>query len=290
MVCFALAFLLLIDCQPERDAIDMSLAFIGRLQAENLTAGTPVTMTSLDREWSMQNGAEFRLRFGPYVVSGSLTRNQIRSFKYFDEDRQSTLTCAVQGLDIGVLRDKVERVYACTKSPGRIMSLIRPRLSPFSDDNGEMWTTSAHIELSGLRLWGGLSLTFDRKGRLVEYFASYVPKPPAEMAVEKSFDEACNIASAAAMDYVHKLNSVNPPAVTVNEEYSTAHPVLWTPSRPLGGNELEPKYRAIRDADSCLAVYAIVFDGVNTRTGQSGPAVRVMVDAKTGAVISCGGP
>lgn len=290
MVCFALIFAIgtqLVQVPPE---VALSLRFINSLLSNDLTPVRSAVASDFDASKSDLTRGDFYVRIGSYSVSGNVARNQISHFSYFPSSASEEPSGGAVELTVSVLKSRMENVLSHANLPGRVIEVRNVRSSDSTGYAEGSLTANATIELAGYPLWGGPYFRFDRAGRLIGFSASYPPNPPAEVSIVTSFEEACNIASAAAMDYMRRTRAMDTPAVTINEEYTKNHPVLWQPSRPQRGNELEPKYRAIRDADSCLAVYAIVFDGVNTRTGKSGPAVRVMVDAKTGAVISCGGP
>ncbi|GMV87453.1 MAG: hypothetical protein AMXMBFR81_03840 [Chthonomonas sp.] len=184
---------------------------------------------------------------------------------------------------------RINKVRTFAKLPGLATHLSKTRSDVGSGHAEGALTTNARIELAGYQLYGGPFFRFDRAGRLLNFASLYVPKPPAEIKVTKTFEEAREAAVAAAMPFVRSMRAGSPVMLEVNEQYTRQHPVLWQPS-PRIGETLAPEYQAIRDADSCLAVYAIVLDSVNQETGRGGPAARVMVDAHTGTVISCGGP
>ncbi len=270
-------------------AAQVAMRFVNNLSAHELSPGRTVSLSDYDAANSDLTRRLFYVRIGPYAVGGNAATGQIHHFTYMPDRAEADPPDQVLDLTTDTLQPRATIVHSLANLGGSLSELVKLRSGIGSRAAEGSVEVNGRVSLAGYQLWGGQLYRFDRAGRLLNFASFYVPKAPAEIKVTKTFEEAREAAVAAAMPFVQSMRAGRPVMLEVNEQYTRRHPVLWQPS-PRFGETLAPEYQAIRDADSCLAVYAIVLDSVNQETGRGGPAARVMVDAHTGTVISCGGP
>lgn len=270
-------------------AAQVAMRFLNNLSAHELSPGRTVSLSDYDLANSDLTRRRFYVRIGPFAVGGNAATGQIHHFTYMPDRAEDVPPDQVLELTTDILHPRAKIIHNLSNLGGSMSELVKLRSSTGSGAAEGSVEVNGRISLAGYQLWGGQLYRFDRAGRLLNFASLSVPKPPAEIRVTKTFEEAREAAVAAAMPFVRSMRAGRPVMLEVNEQYTRQQPVLWQPS-PRIGETLAPEYQAIRDADSCLAVYAIVLDAVNQETGRGGPAARVMVDAHTGTVISCGGP